>query len=377
VSKHLVSIVYNTCVYVEKFRLPLIMALKGAGYDVVVIAPTDDATQRLTQLGIMHRSINISQYGMNPLAELNSIREVRNILKELRPIASLHYTVKPNTFGSLAAHLAGVPVLNNIAGAGRAFSGGNPAIRALVILLYRFGLGRSHTVFFQNDDDMVVFLENGLVRAEQCVRIPGSGVDLNRFKATPPIEGNVRFLFVGRLLKEKGVTEFLNAANALISETSNSKGFQFDLVGEWEDDRRFISKADLHRLTEAPNITYHGAVPPQRIDAMIRSSSCLVLPSYYGEGVPRVLLEACASGRPIITTDNVGCREVVEAGKNGWMVKPRDTGDLLDAMRACSTAGHEKLAELGRAARRTAEKRFDEQTVIRAYFQRLAMVKQD
>ena len=374
-TRPVVTIIYNTCVYVEKFRLPLIAALQEAGYAVVVIAPIDEATPRLVERGIPHRPIAMNQYGMNPLAEIRSVGEIRAVLKELRPIVSLHYTVKPNTFGSMAAHQAGVPVLNNIAGAGRAFSGGNPLIRKLVIGLYRRGLGKSHTVFFQNGDDMALFRKAGLVRDSQCARIPGSGVDLTRFKATPLPEGGVRFLFVGRLLREKGVSEFLEAAETLLAEASDPDALRFDLIGEWENDRSHISSADLNRLTRAPQITYQGTVPPERIEVLMRDTTCVVLPSYYGEGVPRVLLEACASGRPIITTDNVGCRDVVEPGKNGWVVPPRDVVALTDAMRACADSRPEELAALGAGARRTAEAAFDERIVINAYLERLATIE--
>lgn len=374
-SPPVVTIVYNTCVYVEKFRLPLIAALQDAGYEVIVIAPTDEATPRLVERGIPHRPITMSQYGMNPLAEMRSIREIYAVLKELRPVASLHYTIKPNTFGSMAAHQAGVPVLNNIAGAGRAFSGSNPLIRALAIGLYRLGLKRSHTVFFQNSDDLALFRKFGLVRESQCVRIPGSGVDLTRFTASPLPNGAVRFLFVGRLLREKGVGEFLEAANGLLAESPEPDVLRFDLVGEWENERSYILRAELERLTQASQITYHGTVPPDRIDTLMRDATCVVLPSYYGEGVPRVLLEACASGRPIITTDNVGCRDVVEPGRNGWMVPTKDIGALKNAMHECATADSDMLAALAEGARRTAEARFDERIVINAYLERISRLR--
>ncbi len=369
-TRPVVTIVYNTCVYVVKFRLPLIAALQDAGYDVVVIAPRDDATQTLIDLGIAHRHIDMSQYGMNPVAEIATLRQIETLLRELRPVASLHYTIKPNTFGSIAANRAGVPVLNNIAGAGRAFSGGNPAMRALVVRLYRWGLKRSHTVLFQNGDDMALFLRAGAVRKDQCARIPGSGVDLKAFVPTPLPDGPVRFLFVGRLLREKGIEEFLRAAAHLIAAAPEGH-VQFDVVGEFEPGRAGLDRATLDRLTEPAEISYHGTVKPDAIKPMMRRASCVVLPSYYGEGVPRVLLEACASGRPIITTDNVGCRDVVEPGVNGWMVAPRDTAALADAMQAFVDAPRDQRDALAKAARQTAETRFDEKIVLAAYLDRL------
>jgi glycosyltransferase involved in cell wall biosynthesis len=373
-TRPIVTLVYNTCVHVVRSRLQLIAALQAAGYEVIVVAPTDEATPWLAERGIVHHPITMSQYGMNPLAELRSIREIRGILEELRPVASLHYTIKPNTFGSMAAHQAGVPVLNNIAGAGRAFSGGNPVMKALVIQLYRFGLRRSHTVFFQNGDDMAVFRKAGLVRDAQCVRIPGSGVDLVRFTATPLPRGPIRFLFVGRLLWEKGVAEFLEAANAMLADAPDPDCLRFDLVGELEEDQGYISRADLERLTQAPQISYHGTVPPEKIDGMMRDTTCVVLPSYYGEGVPRVLLEACASGRPIITTDNVGCRDVVEDGVNGFKAPVRDTKALANAMRSMAQLSPDDRHRMALAARATAERKFNEDYVIEAYRRAIAAI---
>ena len=373
-EQSLITIVYNTSAYVEKFRLSLIYSLQRAGYHVVVIAPLDEATPRLIDLGISIRLIEMKARAMNPLTELWSILKIRSILKELRPVASLHYTIKPNIFGSLAAHSLGIPVLNNIAGAGHAFSGRNFALRALVILLYRLSLKESHTVFFQNNDDMEVFIDAGVVRKEQCVRIPGSGVDLTRLRPSPIQTGPVRFLFVGRLLKQKGIQEFLDAANQLLSETQNRIHLCFDIAGELENGRSCISKTALEWRTQAPQISYHGALPTHQVLALMRQSTCVVLPSYYGEGVPRVLLEACALGRPIITTDNVGCRDVVEPGFNGWMVPVRDVNALVVAMRSCAENSLERLQELGSSARTVAENRFDERIVVDAYLSRLSLL---
>ncbi len=373
-QKPIVTIVYNTCVYVEKFRLRLIEAIQLGGYDVVVIAPTDEATPRLVDRGIIHYPISMLQYGMNPLDDLRSMRQIVKILRALKPVVSLHYTIKPNVFGTLAAHYVGVPVINNIAGAGRAFSDGSFLLRWTVIGLYRLALAKSLRVFFQNSDDMARFRDLGLVRESQCIRIPGSGVDLERYALTPLNDEPVRFLFIGRLLLAKGILEFLNAANALLA-TELSNVLRFDVVGEHELHRTYIAKSDLDRLTANERVNYLGAVPPECVQRMIKTSSCVVLPSFYGEGVPRVLLEACASGRPIITTDNVGCREVVEDGVNGFKVPVRDTSELIDAMRRFVQLPIEMRTALGIAARKTAENRFDEQLVIDAYLDALREIQ--
>ena len=347
-------------------------ALKDAGFDVAVIAPEDDASFKLADYGVAFHPITMSQYGMNPIDEMRYIIDVARIFKEIKPLASLHYTVKPNTFGTLAAVHANVPVLNNIAGAGRSFSQGSLLMRELYVLLHKVSLRKSHTVFFQNNDDMVNFKTRGLVTPDQCIRIPGSGVDLVKHQMMPlPTDGTVSFLFVGRMLEEKGVGHFLEAATLLLDDPLSVKHVRFDLVGEIKDQKGYFDRRKLERMCQHPQINYHGSIDPAFMPEVFRRASCVVLPSHYGEGVPRVLLEACASGRPIITTDNVGCRDVVEPGKNGWMVPPRDSRALAMAMKKFIEADEATANALAIAARRTAESRFDEQIVLGKYFERI------
>ncbi len=365
-TRPIVSMVYNSSVHVVTARLPLIAALKEAGYEVAVISPVDAATPELIKQGVSHHPIAMDQYGMNPIREIRCMRQIEAILRRINPAVSLHYTIKPNTFGALAAQRAGIPVINNIAGAGRAFSSGNPVLRRLVIGLYRRALRHSSKVFFQNSDDMRLFLNAGMAPLHAAERIPGSGVDLHRFRPTQLPAEPIKMLFIGRLLREKGIGEFL-AATQLLVKRDSSRSIEFHILGEHQPSKLYVDRTHLDEAVRRRGVFYNGIVPADEIAGWIASAHCVVLPSYYGEGVPRVLLEACASGRPIITTDNVGCRDVVEDGVNGFMIRPRDAEALARSIAQFCDLDTSARENMGRAARATAERRFDERIVIKAY----------
>jgi glycosyltransferase involved in cell wall biosynthesis len=373
-NKRIITILYNTVDHVIKARLPLISALQNQGYKVVVIAPKDHRTLLLKQYGIDYIPISMSQYGTNPIAELCTLLEIRRVLRRIKPFVTLNYTVKPNTIGSIAAESAGVAVINNIAGAGMIYSNGRSVTQTIVSALYRRGLRKSRIVFFQNSDDMTLFLKNGLVQREQCLHLPGSGVDLRRFTPSPLPKDTLRFLFVGRLLKLKGIEEYLLAANDLLRANHSQRNVEFHLVGEHESGAAYIDAKNLQKLTEHPQIVYHGSVEPTRIEGHLRKASCVVLPTYYGEGVPRVLLEASASARPLITTDNPGSRDVIEHERNGYMVPPRQVDQLAVAMQRFIATPYDQKAEMGSYARRKVELEFDESIVIDRYLEQIRLI---
>ncbi|MES3006302.1 MAG: glycosyltransferase family 4 protein [Pseudomonadota bacterium] len=374
-TDRIVAIVYNTAFYVYKFRINLIKELQSQGYRVVVVSPYDDYVVELRSLGIEHYNINMSQYGMNPIKELLTTLEIYRFFQKCQPICSLHYTIKPNIFGGIAAALAGVPVICNIAGAGRAFSDGRSILSHFISPLYRLGLSRASKVFFQNLDDLTLFTERGLVTSDIAERIPGSGVDLSRFSVSQSEtkEGVFRFLFVGRLLKEKGVLEYLNAAKEVVESLGN-KLVEFEIVGELDDTGACIERLVLEKFLESPNIKYLGAVSPVHMPDIVRRASCVVLPSYYREGIPRSLLEAAAMGKPIITTNNVGCRDVVEDGINGYMIPVRDVDALTGAMRDMINLPITERLQMGQSGRQKIELEFDEKFVLEAYRKAIAEV---
>jgi glycosyltransferase involved in cell wall biosynthesis len=317
----------------------------------------------------------MSTHGTNPLFDLVLLwRFVRQLWRE-RPDVLMAYTAKPNVYGSMAAHALGISVVNNIAGLGSAFIKGG-WLALVLTTLYRFALTRSKRVFFQNQDDYRQFVEMGLVRAAQCSVLPGSGVDLQRFQPVPlpnlqgQDERNVHskndrrivFLLVARLLKDKGLHEFVEAARLL---KPSYPWAEFALLG-FKDSQNpnAVSEEQLASWQEKGWVTYWGSSADVREPLAL--ADCVVLPSYR-EGTPRTLLEAAAMGRPLVATDVPGCREVVRHGVNGFLCRPRDSQDLADQMQAILQLSDEALKQMGQSSRQWVQQKFDEKFVIDAY----------
>ena len=372
-----VMIALNSAWNLLNFRAGLIRALLADGHTVVLIAPADEHVPALQAFGARFVHLPMRAHGTNPLFDLLLLwRFVRELRRE-RPDVLMAYTVKPNVYGSLAAHVLGIPVVNNIAGLGSAFIKGG-WITLVLTTLYRFALTRSKRVFFQNPDDYRQFVEMGLVQAAQCAVLPGSGVDLQRFQPVPlpslncaykadgksTNERRFIFLLVARLLKDKGVQEFAEAACLL---KSSYPWAEFALLG-FKDSQNpnAVSEEQLALWNEKGCVTYWGSSADVREHLAL--ADCVVLPSYR-EGTPRTLLEAAAMGRPLVATDVPGCREVVMHGINGLLCRPRDSQDLADQMQAILQMPAEQLAQMGQASRQFVEERFDEQRVIDAYLQ--------
>lgn len=363
--KRKITLVYNTSAYVYKFRINLIREIEKLGYEVIVISPKDEYSTKLKNLGIKHYHISMSQYGMNPLTEIKTMYEIHKAFKKYKPTYSLHYTIKPNIFAGLVARFDGVKVINNIAGAGKAFSK-DGLFQKFIQLLYRIGLQKSTKVFFQNYDDMNLFLKNKVVNENISYRIPGSGVDLSHYKyheikKTEMIE----FLFIGRLLKEKGIQYFLEAAKDVLNKGYNAK---FSIVGELEGNNNdYIEKKNLENFLSLEDIYYYGSVSPDDMPEIIKNASCVVLPSFYREGVPRSLLEAASMGKAIITTENVGCKEVVEEDKNGYKCEIKNSQCLSKSMIKFINLTFEDKVKMGHYSRQKMENEFDEKIVLNAY----------
>jgi glycosyltransferase involved in cell wall biosynthesis len=356
----------NSSWNIVNFREGLIRALKAEGYEPVVIAPIDPAAERrMDELGVERIVIDINRSGLNPFADLALLLKYRTLLKSLRPIAYLGFTIKPNIYGGIAARLAGIPLIANISGLGTVFINRGPML-ALVSGLYRFALKRAAVVFFQNPDDLGMFVERGLVGRDQAQLLPGSGVDLDRFQPVPLVAGLTTFLFIGRLLGDKGVWEFVQAARIVRTEGS---GVRFQLLGPLDGgNRSAIARADLERWIEEGTIEYLGTTEDVR--PHIARATAVVLPSYR-EGLPRSLLEGAAMGRPLIATNVPGCRELVEDGANGILCRVKDSESLANAMEKLAKMPHERLGDMGSASRRLVEKRYSQTVVISAYLDAL------
>ena len=360
----------NTAWNIANFREGLLRALLAAGLDVVVLAPPDAHVPKIVALGCRFIPLPMDNRGTSPTADLLLLWRFWRILGRVRPVAYLGYTIKPNVYGSLAAQALGIPTINNIAGLGTAFIR-QSWLTTMAKLLYRVALARAGRVFFQNQDDRKRFVGDGIVDLGQTELLPGSGIDLNKFLplARSRADGEIRFLLIARLLWDKGIGEFVEAARVVRRQRPEAR---FQLLGFLDvPNRTAIDRATLEGWVKEGVVDYLGQTDDVR--PFIADADCVVLPSYR-EGVSRTLLEAAAAGRPLIATDVPGCREVVEEGSNGFLCRARDAEDLARTLlRFCALDAGSRAA-MGRASRGKAEREFDEAIVIDHYLEALAPI---
>lgn len=359
-----VALVANTAWYIANFRAGLIKRLKAEGYDVVAIAPRDEAARRLTAMGVPLTPVPISREGLNPVSEFGSVLALRRAFARERPDVVMSYTPKGTIYSAIA--MAGRPerLVVNISGLGRAFAPGSK-LAGVSRTLYRYALRRASRVFFENLDDHRRFLELGIVGAGRSERIPGLGVDLEHFRPgvtqpDRPAGGELRFLLAGRLLWDKGIAEYVEAARHVRAR----HGFaRFDILGFIEPaGPAAVPRSTLDGWVAEGVVAYRGVTDDVR-PAML-GADCVVLPSYYPEGVPRSLLEAAALGRPIVTTNSVGCRDAVDDGVTGYLALPRDASDLADKLVRLAALPEVERNAMGQAARLKMEREFDESRVL-------------
>lgn len=354
----------NSAWNVVNFRAGLVAALQKAGFHVVVLAPADDHARRVRELGCELIPLRMNAHGVNPVQDLQLLFSYWRLLRRLRPAAFLGFTIKPNVYGSLAAQLLGIPVVNNIAGLGTAFIR-RGWLNRVARFLYRSALRRSHRVFFQNRDDRALFVDAGLVAPGKTAVLPGSGVDLDRFSPVASASEDGRplvALMCARLLLDKGVREFAEAFRML-----RARGIHYDarLLGFLDEaNPAAVPRPEIEAWQREGLVSFLGAADDVR--PHLAEADVVVLPSYR-EGTPRSLLEAAAMGKPLITTDAPGCRDVVRHGDNGYQVPVRDARALADALARFAALPAVARKAMGVASRRLVEEEYDERVVIRAY----------
>lgn len=363
----LVALAANNAWNVVNYRAGLVRALIDAGYEVAVIAPDGPEAARVRELGASFHALPMQPRGRSPLADLQLLARFRKLLGELRPAAFLGFTAKPNIWGAIAARSLGIPVFANISGLGAVFAHGGPLMRVMS-LLYRQALKAPAIVFFQNPDDRDLFVAKGIVGPGQARLVPGSGIDLDHFEPRGGGgEGPCTFLFAGRLLWAKGVAEFVEAGRLLLG---HNRDLKLQILGIVEQGPTAVPRAALDEWQAAGLAEYLGATGDVR--PAIAAADCVVLPSFYREGVPHILLEAAAMARPLITSDSPGCREAVEDGVTGFLCPPRSAPLLAEAMEQMAKLAPAKRRAMGAAGRAKMVRQFDQWLVHSAYLDALS-----
>lgn len=360
--KKIIVISLNTSWNIYNFRLNLARALRDNGYRVVLVAPYDQYSDILSQ-EFEYYPISINNKGTNIQEDFKTLLEYYKIYKKINPYIALHYTIKPNIYGNIACNLLKIKTINNISGLGTVFIQ-ESFITKIVKILYRYSLNKSSKVFFQNCDDQNLFIQNSLVSPVICDLLPGSGVDTNYFYPTKYSisTGHFKFLLIARILWDKGIGEYVEAAKIIKQKNPN---IEFQLLGSLDaNNQTAISKEQIQDWTKSGTINYLGTT--DNVRAFIEKADCIVLPSYR-EGIPRSLLESASMEKPIIATNVPGCREVVENNVNGFLCALKNSKDLADKMERMINLPLSERISMGIKGRKKMIQNFEESIVISKY----------
>ncbi len=360
--KKKILVLSNNCGGLVSFRKEVFEALLKNGHDVTVIAPEDYKTDIIKEIGCQYLPISFNRQGTNPFADIKLMLNYRRIIKKEKPDIVLTYTIKPNLYGGMACRLTKTPQIANITGLGIATE--KPGwLYTITKVLYQLGLKKAQKAFFQNKENMVFCIRKKLVTAPSSL-IPGSGVNLEHFQLQPyPDDATCRFIYIGRIQRRKGIEQYLKAAQVIKEKYPQT---EFHILGRCEE-TKYQSTLDF--LASKGTIIYHGLVKDVR--PYLKDIHCTIHPSFYPEGMSNVLLESCATGRPVITTDKAGCKDIVEEGKNGYIVRQQDTDDLIKKIEHFINIPHSEKQGMGIYSRKKMEKEFSRDIVIRAYQQEI------
>ncbi len=349
----------------HSFRKEVVKAMMDQGYHIIISAPFDEKRKYFEEIGCQLINTQFNRQGTNPLKDIALMLNYQKLIKTVKPDVVLSYTIKPNLYGGMACQLCGVPQIANVTGLGAAVE--YPGLlQKFAIFLYKIGMRKTRLTFFQNTDNMSFSQEHSMVKGPVQL-IPGSGVNLQyHAKVDYPAETEpVRFLFMGRIRREKGIEEYLTTAERI---TEKYKNVEFHVVGPCEGDY----ESRLLELQSKGIVTYHGRQMDVR--PYIAMSACTLHPSFYPEGMSNVLLESCSTGRPIMTTMRAGCREIVEDGYNGYIVKQQDAEDLIAKVEKFLALSYAERKAMGDAAREKAEREFDRNIVVEAYLKAIKSI---
>lgn len=352
----------NDTTFVYNLRKEIIEDLQNKGQNVIIVAEFKDYIEEIKNIGCTLIELKIPRRGKNPISDVNLYNQIKSILKENNPDIVFSNSIKPNVYFGIASNKLGIPFVPNVTGLGGSLL--NPgAIQKIASALYKLGVKNAKTIFFQNNFNKDYFYTNKIIDGSKaCLVLPGSGINLEKYTyhEYPETSEYIRFIMIARIMKDKGIIEYLNAAEKIKSEHSN---IDFMLVGDYDD---LSFKERIDKLNSKGIIKYIGY--RKDINELIKNSHCLIHPSYH-EGLSNVLLEAGATGRPVIASDIPGCRETFIDGVSGLAVKVKDSEDLIHKIEEFINIPNDKKVQMGKANRNHVAKNFDRKIVVDKYIE--------
>jgi glycosyltransferase involved in cell wall biosynthesis len=359
-----VVILSNHHAYTYNFRRETIQRLLDENYKVYIVLPYGEKVEPLKELGCEFIDLPLDRRGMNPITDLKLLTSYYRIIRKIRPDAVLSFTVKPNIYGGLVCRLLNIPFFPNVTGLGSAVEN-KSFIQRVLVRMYRVAHKNASCVFFQNQENQDFFLNNN-IKFKKYRKIPGSGVNTKRFSLISyPSDETVEFTFISRIMKEKGIDQYLEAAEYIRGKYPKTR---FHVLGFCEE----AYEEKLKAMQDKGIIQYHGMQNDVR--EFHKISHCTIHPTYYPEGMSNVLLESAACGRPIITTNRSGCREIVEDGVNGYIIEQKNSQDLIEKIERFIQIEYSEKKQMGILGRVKVEKEFDRNIVVDAYIEELKEV---
>ncbi|QWB99443.1 glycosyltransferase family 4 protein [Mycoplasmatota bacterium] len=346
------------------FRNELIDELLKSKYEVIISSPYDSKSDYYMSKGISVINTTIHRHGKNPFNDFKLLLYYRNIIRKFKPIVILTYTIKPNIYGGLAARITKTPYLPNITGLGTALEN-KGLLQFITLRLYKVALKKANTIFFQNKENMNFMLKRG-IKGKNQVLLPGSGVNVKMFNYLEYPKGKtIHFLFIGRVMKAKGIDYYLGAAKYIKSKYPNTV---FHILGDYEEDYKMI----LNDYEAKGYIEYSGRVDDVR--EFHKISHATIHPTYYPEGMSNVLLESASSGRPVIATNRSGCKEIIEDRKNGYLIEIKNQEELNEKIETFINLDYLEKKKMGIYGREKVIKEFDRSVVIRLYIEEIKKI---
>ena len=361
-----ILILANNDLGLYNFRAELIEKLIELNYEVYISLPKGPKVEKLEKIGCKYIESNLDRRGINPIKDLKLMFSYIKIIKNIKPEYVLTYTIKPNVYGGIACRLKKVKQIANITGLGTALEN-TGILQKIAVFLHKIALKNVYCCFAQNEENLK-FLKNHKIANNKLKLIPGSGVNLEKYKLLnyPTEDQTIEFLFISRIMKEKGIDQYLEMAEYIKSKYNNTR---FHILGFCEQEYN----EKLNELQNRNIIEYHGR--QDNIIPFMKKASCVIHPTYYPEGMSNVLLEACASGRPVITTNRPGCKEIVDNGVNGYIIEEKNSKDLIEKVEKFINLPNEEKKQMGLAGRKKVENEFDRKIIIQEYINEIQKPK--